>query len=56
MTIPKDVSRDAQVSNASLCVDASGRVSPQRRPVREMGYLTCDEGEVEDLLSEGEST
>lgn len=56
MTIPKDVGHGAEVSKTSPGVDASRRVSPQRRPVREMKYLTCDEGEVEDLLSEGEST
>ena len=56
MTIPKYVGTDAESSKASPRVDASGRVSSQRRPAREMGHLTCDEREVEDLLSEGEST
>jgi hypothetical protein len=56
MTIPKDVGPDTKVSKASPWVNASGSVSPQRRPAREMGQLTCDEEEVEDLLSEGEST
>ena len=56
MTIPKYVGPDAEDSKVSPGMDASGRGSSQRCPAREMGRLTCDEQEVEDLLSEGEST
>ena len=56
MTIPKDVGHGAEVSKTSLGVDAPERILSQRCPAREMGRLTCDESEVEDLLSEGEST
>ena len=56
MTISIDIDPDAEVGKTSLGVDAPGRVPSKRRPAREMGHLTCDEGEVEDLLSEGEST
>lgn len=56
MTISIDIDPDAEVGKTSLGMDAPGRVPSKRRPAREMGHLTCDEGEVEDLLSEGEST
>ena len=56
VTISRDKNPDAEVSNTSLGMDVPGRVSSQRRPAREMGHLTCNEEEVEDLLCEGEST
>lgn len=56
MKVPKDVGPDSRITKASLGVVASERVSSPRRSARRMQHLTCDETEVEDLLSAGEST
>lgn len=56
MMLPKIVVPAVGLDNTSPGVVASRTVSPKRLATREMGNLTCHEGEVEDLLSEGEST
>ena len=55
MTLPRDIGHN-EVSKTSLGGHVQGSASSQQRPTREMGHLTCDEGEVEDLMSAGEST
>ena len=56
MKVPKDVGPDSRITKASLGVVASERVSLPRSAAGEMRHLTCNEKEVEDYLSAGEST
>ncbi|ULA66372.1 MAG: hypothetical protein LZF62_50362 [Nitrospira sp.] len=56
MKVFKQIGPDIKISKASPVVIASGRVPSQRRKARETRQLTCHEHEVDDLLSEGEST
>lgn len=43
-------------NHSSSAITACTIVSRKRLKMRKMGSLTCHEEEVEDLLSEGEST
>jgi hypothetical protein len=56
--IPETVSSAAGLvgSHAADVVDKGRTSLRKRRSKRKVENLTCNEGEVEDLLSEGEST
>lgn len=56
MKIPKGLGPDIKIAKAPPVGIASKRVSSPRGPVRGIRHLTCNETEVEALLSEGEST
>ena len=56
MKVSKQIGPDVKISKASSGVMVLGRVSLQRPKARGKAHLTCHEHEVDDLLSEGEST
>ncbi len=56
MKVPKHIGPDVKISKGSPGVMALRRGSSQRLKARETRYLTCNEHEVDDLLSKGEST